>query len=173
MKTIGSRRITFLISVYVMTPQYFTARAFYLLCVLKDFSEDYTGEVDSGGADLNVSFSIVGELEEKPFKSEDRLPITIRPINFDDNGGLKDIIDLRNNRPSFKLDYEDDSLSRANSLGNLALDNTDTLCQLDRETLIKADTRRMWAEYKKRQEEGKGLGVIIGESGIHWDLLGG
>lgn len=148
------KNITFLISVYVMTPQYFTARAFYLLCVLKDFSEDYTGEVDSGGSDLNVSFSIVGELEEKPIISKYNLPIDkFTPF-----------------RPSI---IEDDSLSRANSLGNLALDNTDTLCQLDKETLIKADTRRMWAEYKKRQEEGKGLGVIIGESGIHWDLLGG
>lgn len=148
------KNITFLISVYVMTPQYFTARAFYLLCVLKDFSEDYTGEVDSGGADLNVSFSIVGELEEKPIISKYNLPIDkFTPF-----------------RPSM---IGDDSLSMANSLGNLALDNTDTLCPLDRETLIKADTRRMWAEYKKRQEEGKGLGVIIGESGIHWDLLGG
>jgi hypothetical protein len=58
------KNITFKISVYVMNPQYSTLRKFSLLCVLKDFSEDYTGEVDSGGSDLSVSFSIVGELSQ-------------------------------------------------------------------------------------------------------------
>jgi hypothetical protein len=29
--------------------------------VLKDFSEEYNGEVDSSGTDLSVTFSIVGE----------------------------------------------------------------------------------------------------------------
>jgi hypothetical protein len=28
---------------------------------LKDFSEEYVGEIDSSGTDLNVTFSIVGE----------------------------------------------------------------------------------------------------------------
>lgn len=58
------KNITFKISVYVMNPQYSTLKKFSLLCVLKDFSEDYTGEVDSGGSDLSVSFSIVGELSQ-------------------------------------------------------------------------------------------------------------
>jgi hypothetical protein len=44
-----------------MTPQYSTIRRFDLLCVLKDFTEEYSGDVDSGGVDLNVTFSIVGE----------------------------------------------------------------------------------------------------------------
>jgi hypothetical protein len=106
------KNITFLISVYVMTPQYFTARAFYLLCVLKDFSEDYTGEVDSGGADLNVSFSIVGELEEKPFRAEDKLPVTIRPIFGD--GGLKEMPEYHpwlpnpDDRPEFDPSLDDE-----------------------------------------------------------------
>ena len=106
------KNITFLISVYVMTPQYFTARAFYLLCVLKDFSEDYTGEVDSGGSDLNVSFSIVGELEEKPFRAEDKLPVTIRPIFGD--GGLKEMPEYHpwlpnpDDRPEFDPSLDDE-----------------------------------------------------------------
>jgi hypothetical protein len=44
-----------------MTPQFSTIKSFDLLCVLKDFSEEYYGEVEGGGQDLNVSFSIVGE----------------------------------------------------------------------------------------------------------------
>ena len=44
-----------------MTPQYSTIRKFDLLLVLKDFSEEYTGDIDGGAGDLTVSFSIVGE----------------------------------------------------------------------------------------------------------------
>ena len=55
------KNITFRIKIYIMTPQYSTIRRFDLLCVLKDFSEEYSGDIDSGGTDLNVTFSIVGE----------------------------------------------------------------------------------------------------------------
>ena len=66
------KNISFLVKIYVMTPQFSTIRKFSLLAVLKDFSEDYTGETDSGGSDLTVSFSIVGEVDEdKLQKAED------------------------------------------------------------------------------------------------------
>lgn len=55
------KNITFLIKIYIMTPQYSTVRRFQLLCVLKDFEESYSGDIDAGGYDLNLSFSIVGE----------------------------------------------------------------------------------------------------------------
>ena len=55
------KNITFRIRIYIMTPQYSTIRRFDLLCVLKDFAEEYSGDIDSGGVDLNVTFSIVGE----------------------------------------------------------------------------------------------------------------
>jgi len=58
------KNISFLVKIYVMTPQFSTIRKFSLLAVLKDFSEDYAGETDSGGSDLTVSFSIVGEVDE-------------------------------------------------------------------------------------------------------------
>ena len=58
------KNITFRIRIYIMTPQYSTIRRFDLLCVLKDFSEEYSGDIDSGGVDLNVTFSIVGENPE-------------------------------------------------------------------------------------------------------------
>lgn len=57
------QNITFNIRIYVMTPQYSTIKKFDLLCVLKDFGEEYFGEIDSGSTDLNLSFSIVGDLE--------------------------------------------------------------------------------------------------------------
>ena len=44
-----------------MTPQYSTIKKFDLLCIMKDFSEEYSGEIEGGGTDLSISFSIVGE----------------------------------------------------------------------------------------------------------------
>jgi hypothetical protein len=55
------KNITFRVKIYIMTPQYSTIRRFDLLCVLKDFQESYSGDIDAGGYDLNVAFSIVGE----------------------------------------------------------------------------------------------------------------
>lgn len=55
------KNVTFNIKVYCMNPQYSTIKKFDLLCVMKDFMEEYSGEVDSGAADLTISFSIVGE----------------------------------------------------------------------------------------------------------------
>ena len=58
------KNLAFNIRIYILSPQLNTIRKYSLLCVLKDFSEEYAGEIDSGGADLNVSFSIVGENPE-------------------------------------------------------------------------------------------------------------
>ena len=55
------KNLAFRCIIYVMTPQKSTIRKFDLLLVLKDFSEEYSGDIDSGGTDLTVTFSIVGE----------------------------------------------------------------------------------------------------------------
>ena len=55
------KNVTFRIRVYCMTPQYSTIKKFDLLCIMKDFSEEYSGEIEGGGTDLSISFSIVGE----------------------------------------------------------------------------------------------------------------
>ena len=55
------KNIAFEIVVYILNPQFNTLKKYKLLCVLKDFSEEYVGEVESGGTDLVVTFSIVGE----------------------------------------------------------------------------------------------------------------
>ena len=58
------KNITFRVRLYFMTPQYSTIKKFDLLCVMKDFSEEYYGDIDAGSQDLNISFSIVGENPE-------------------------------------------------------------------------------------------------------------
>ena len=55
------KNICFRCRIYVMTPQYSTIQKFDFLLVMKDFSEEYTGDIGDGAGDLTVSFSIVGE----------------------------------------------------------------------------------------------------------------
>ena len=59
------KNITFNIRIYILSPQFNTLKKYNLLCILKDYSEEYIGDIDSGGTDLNVSFSIVGENPEE------------------------------------------------------------------------------------------------------------
>ena len=55
------KNITFRCRIYCMTPQYSTINKYDLLLVMKDFSEDRSGDSDAGSGDLSISFSIVGE----------------------------------------------------------------------------------------------------------------
>jgi hypothetical protein len=55
------KNLVFNIKIYIMNPQLNLINKFNLLCILKDYAEEYVGEIDSGGTDLNVTFSIVGE----------------------------------------------------------------------------------------------------------------
>ena len=64
------KNVTFRIRLYFMTPQYSTIKKFDLLCVMKDFSEEYMGDIDAGALDLNISFSIVGENPEENKENE-------------------------------------------------------------------------------------------------------
>lgn len=61
------KNVTFNIKIYILNPQLNLINKYDLLCVLKDYSEEYIGEIDSGGADLNVTFSIVGENPNSPY----------------------------------------------------------------------------------------------------------
>lgn len=55
------KNVAFQIDILVLNPQLNTLKKYTLLCVLKDFSEEYVGETESSGTDLVVTFSIVGE----------------------------------------------------------------------------------------------------------------
>ena len=55
------KNLSFRCRIYVMTPQLSIINKYDLLLILKDFSEERSGEIDSSGSDLNLSFSIVGE----------------------------------------------------------------------------------------------------------------
>lgn len=58
------KNLTYRIGIYIMSPQYSTIKKYDLLCVMKDYSIEYSGEIDSGPADVTVSFSIVGETND-------------------------------------------------------------------------------------------------------------
>jgi hypothetical protein len=78
------KNVTFQIQIYIMTPQYSTIKRFNLLCVLNGFEEAASGDIDAGGYDLNLSFSIVGE-NPKPDEEVEYLKpkkITIDPKEF-------------------------------------------------------------------------------------------
>ena len=62
------KNITFRCRVYILTPQYSTIHKYDLLLVLKDFTEEHSGELDGGAGDLTVSFSIVGENPTEGFE---------------------------------------------------------------------------------------------------------
>ena len=55
------KNISFRCRIYIMTPQKSTITKFDLLLILKDYTIDYTGDIDSAAPDLNLTFSIVGE----------------------------------------------------------------------------------------------------------------
>ena len=55
------KNVTFRCIIYSLTPQLSTISKYDLLVVLRDFVEERTGDIDSGGSDLNLVFSIVGE----------------------------------------------------------------------------------------------------------------
>ena len=59
------KNLAFRCKILVMTPQLSTINKYELLLVLKDFSEERSGEIDSSGTDLNLTFSIVGENPDK------------------------------------------------------------------------------------------------------------
>ena len=78
--------------------------------VLKDYSIEYSGEVDSSSPDLNISFSIVGEnpgesipkrttelaISEKEYKQEgffEKIKNDVKDLSWKDTiGGVLDIL---------------------------------------------------------------------------------
>lgn len=58
------KNLCFEICIYILTPQYSTIKKYDLLCVMKDYSIEYSGETDASPSDVSVTFSIVGDLEK-------------------------------------------------------------------------------------------------------------
>lgn len=64
-----------------MTPQYSTIKSYDLLCVLKDWTTSYTGDVDTAGSgDISLSFSIVGENPDKYVPPVNLIDVTSKGI---------------------------------------------------------------------------------------------
>ena len=55
------KNITWRCKIYILSPQFSTIKKFDLLVVLKDYTESYSGDIDSPGSDVQLRFSIVGE----------------------------------------------------------------------------------------------------------------
>ena len=55
------KNLSFLITIFILTPQYGTIKKCNLLCVLKDYTIENQGEADASPTELSVTFSIVGE----------------------------------------------------------------------------------------------------------------
>ena len=78
------KNICFRCVIYVMTPQLSTIKKYSLLLVMKDFTEESVGEIDSGGSDLTISFSIVGE---NPAGEVTATQLNTEKIEKKDSGG--------------------------------------------------------------------------------------
>ena len=55
------KNLSFIITIYILTPQFGTIKKCNLLCVIKDYTIESQGETDSSPTELSVTFSIVGE----------------------------------------------------------------------------------------------------------------
>ena len=55
------KNLSFLVTVYIFTPQYGLIKRCNLLCVIKDYMIENQGEIDASPTELGVTFSIVGE----------------------------------------------------------------------------------------------------------------
>ena len=55
------KNLTFLVDIFILSPQYAVIKKCTLLCVIKDYTIENQGEVDSSPTELSVTFSIVGE----------------------------------------------------------------------------------------------------------------
>ena len=87
------KNITFRCLIYCMTPQKETINKYDLLVIMKDFSEERTGDIEAGGSDLTVSFSIVGEHPGNKGTKNDKVWFTENKMGKLKNDALEKIQD--------------------------------------------------------------------------------
>ena len=80
------KNVTFRVRIYIMTPQYSTINKYDLLATLKEVSIERAGEIDPGSQDLELSFSIVGEVDESNLVFPTPPP---PPVDWDEEAALK------------------------------------------------------------------------------------
>lgn len=99
------KNITWRCQIYILSPQYSTLKKFDLLVVLKDFTESYTGEIDSPGNDVQLRFSVVGENppEEHDF---------IDPLEKEDRDELRKVERAEKERKERKEEEREDMISK-------------------------------------------------------------
>ena len=80
------KNVTFRVRIYIMTPQYSTINKYDLLATLKEVSIERAGEIDPGSQDLELSFSIVGEVDENNLVFPTPSP---PPVDWDEEPAAK------------------------------------------------------------------------------------
>ena len=120
------KNVTFRCRVLVMTPQLTASRIYDVLVVLKDFSEDFSGDTEGGGGDLNVTFSIVGEVQHEVIPSAPTL-------SFDEVNApsLDNPTDLNVGKVKSFGDVMMDDIKKAKELAKLKRDNLITKGKLE------------------------------------------
>ena len=82
------KNVTFQCDIYIMSEDKQTIKKFSLLVVLRDFPEEYSGEIDGGPTDLSLHFSIVGDLmDNEDYESKDSKLIEFEGTNFKEKAG--------------------------------------------------------------------------------------
>ena len=87
------KNVTWACTIYVMTSGFMCVKKFPLLVTLKDFQEEYSGDIESGPTELALMFSIVGENERDQIPSE--LDSSTRVTSYEsrsrNDSGSKDV----------------------------------------------------------------------------------
>ena len=87
------KNVTWACTIYVMTSGFMCVKKFPLLVTLKDFQEEYSGDIESGPTELALMFSIVGEneIDQIPSELDSSTRITSYESRSRNDSGSKDV----------------------------------------------------------------------------------
>ena len=87
------KNVTWACTIYVMTSGFMCVKKFPLLVTLKDFQEEYSGDIESGPTELALMFSIVGEneIDQIPSELDSSTRVTSYESRSRNDSGGKDV----------------------------------------------------------------------------------
>ena len=87
------KNVTWACTIYVMTSGFMCVKKFPLLVTLKDFQEEYSGDIESGPTELALMFSIVGEneIDQIPSELDSSTRVTSYESRSRNDSGSKDV----------------------------------------------------------------------------------
>jgi len=155
------KNITWRCQIYILSPQYSTLKKFDLLVVLKDFTESYTGEIDSPGNDVQLRFSVVGENppEEHDF---------IDPLEKETRDVLRKEERVKKEKDERKEKEREDMIK--NGI------DPDKIYRIDPPKLMPTDppppvmTPIQWKQYTDKIEKGKKSGKTVNSGNSYYAI---